>query len=534
LGTNPAYGLAGNPQISNLTATLYAAGADIVPNPFGGPPSSNAKPYCRVDFTLSTVCGPAGGYQVGQCQHLKIRVGLPASIADLGAGGVQGGWNGKNRDLGGGGYAGSVGSVFSSTDLGYVGSSTDTGHPASAGGSFALNPDGSLNNGLILDFVRNGIHEQHVWGVQLAQTYYGTSPVRKYWMGCSTGGRQGHYQAQNFPDDFDGILAGAPAFNWDRFITAELWPQVVMNNELHAAIAPAKLNAVTGAAIAACDPQDGITDGIIQEPRKCNYSAKQFVCSGLGGSSNDPNCLAPWEAATVDEIWNGPKDSYGNQAWFGLERGAPLTGLAGSNASGATPFSIATDHFKYWIHQDPAFDWHTVTESSFFTDMTTSINKFEEVIGSDDPLKDFRKAGGKMITYHGLADQLIFPRGTYHYYNQVLQGNYKETQKFYRFFPYPNNNHCGGGAGPLIDAEGLFSALVNWVENGVAPDYVVAKQTTPVTRTRKICMYPNTEVFTGGSSDDQSSFQCQEQKKDDLINTLAIAKPYEPDQPEQP
>jgi hypothetical protein len=158
LDTNPAYGLAGNSQISNLTATLYAAGAD------GNALSHNAKPYCRVDFTLSTVCGPAGGYQVGQCQQLKIRVGLPASIADGGSGGVQGGWNGKNRDLGGGGYAGSVGAVFSSTDLGYVGSSTDTGHPASAGGSFALNPNGSPNNGLILDFVRNGIHEQHIWG----------------------------------------------------------------------------------------------------------------------------------------------------------------------------------------------------------------------------------------------------------------------------------------------------------------------------------------------------------------------------------
>src|SRR5262245_27242707 len=114
-------------------------------------------------------------------------------------------------------------------------------------------------------------------------------------------------------------------------------------------------------------------------------------------------------------------------------------------------------------------DWHTVTESSFFTDLATSINKFEEVIGSDEPLKDFRKAGGKMITYHGLADPLIFPRGTYHYYNQVLQGNYKETQKFYRFFPYPGGSHCTGGVGPQIDAEALFSDLVQWVENAVAP-----------------------------------------------------------------
>ena len=533
--TDPAYGLSTNPQISNLTATFYPAGADVVPNPFGGPPSSNANPYCRVDFTLSTVCGAAGGYFGSQCQQLGIRVGLPASIADNGSGGVQGAWNGKNRDLGGGGYVGAVGPVISSTDLGYVGSSTDTGH-STPGGSFALNPDGTLNSGLILDFVRNGIHEQHVWGVQLAQTYYGLSPARKYWMGCSTGGRQGHYQAQNFPNDFDGILAGAPAFNWDRFVTAELWPQVVMNNEVHAVISPTKLTAVTNAAIQACDPKDGITDGIIQDPRSCTYSATQFVCTGLGGHSSDPNCLTPSEGAAVDKIWNGPKDSNSNQAWYGLERGTFLELLAGGPPFNG-PFPIATDHFTYWIHQNPSFDWHTVTESSFFTDLATSINKFEEVIGSDEPLKDFRKAGGKMITYHGLADPLIFPRGTYHYYNQVLQGNYKETQKYYRFFPYPGGSHCTGGVGPQIDAEALFSDLVQWVENAVAPDYVVAQQTIPVVRTRKICMYPNVEVFAGGkgsSTDDESNFQCQEQKKDNLIDTLAIGKPYEPNLPGQP
>src|SRR5262245_59938818 len=356
LGSNPAYGLAGNNQISGLTTNLFAVGTD------GG----NQRPYCRVDFTLSTVCGPAGGYRVGQCQQRKIRVGLPASIADGGSGGVQGAWNGKNRDLGGGGYAGTVGSVVSSINRGYVGSSTDTGHTGGSG-SFALNPDGTLNNGLILDFVRTGIHQQNVWGVQVAQTYYGQTPARKYWMGCSTGGRQGHYLAQNFPKDFDGILGGAPAFNWDRFITAELWPQVVMNNEVHAVIPAAKLNAVTNAAIAACDAQDGITDGIIQEPRKCTYSATQFICTGLGGNSTDPNCLAPWEAAAVDKIWNGPKDSNGDQAWYGLERGTSLSGLAGTN-----PFPIATDHFRYWIHQNPSFDWHTVTESSFFDELITS------------------------------------------------------------------------------------------------------------------------------------------------------------------
>jgi hypothetical protein len=520
LATNPAYGLAGNPQITALTAVLLPAGVE--PPPFPGFPGSPYTAYCKVDFTFSGESGPSAGYLAGQSQKIRIRVGLPPNSIDITAGAVA--WNGKNRDLGGGGYAGQVGSVISSTNRGYVGTSTDTGHNSSVtpGGSFALNPDGTLNGGLIEDFAADGIHEQHVWGMKDAQTYYGTRPIRNYWMGCSTGGRQGHYQAQNFPQDFDGILAGANAFNWDRFITAELWPAVVMNQEVGAPIASAKLNAVNSAAITACDGLDGIPDGIIQDPRACTYSATAFICKANGGPSTDPNCLTPPEAAAVDKIWDGPRDAKGNRIWYGLERGTSFGGLAGSN-----PFSIAVDHFKYWIHQNPSFDWHTVTEASFVNDMLTSIAKFNDVIGTDDDLKAFRKAGGKMITYHGLSDQLIFPRGTYHYYNSVLQGNYKETQEFYRFFPYPGNAHCGGGTGPQIDAEALFSALVNWVENGVEPDYVVAAQPNPA-RTRKICMYPNAPVYNGsGSTDDQANFQCQERKKDDLIEELEIGKQFE-------
>jgi hypothetical protein len=511
LATNSAYGLAGNPQVSAVTAALQ-------------PTVGTNTAYCRVDFTFSGESGPSAGYLPGQSQQLKIRVGLPPNSVDLtnptAAGAVP--WNGSNRDLGGGGYAGAVGGVTSSTNRGYVGTSTDTGHSAALGGSFALNPDGTLNYGLIEDFAADGIHEQHVWGVNLVRAYYGGEPIFKYWMGCSTGGRQGHYQAQNFPKDFDGILAGANAFNWDRFITAELWPAVVMNQEVGAPIASAKLNAVTNASIAACDGEDGIVDGLIQDPRACTYSATSFVCTANGGPSSNPNCLTPAEASAVNKIWDGPRDARGNRAWYGLERGTPLSGLAGQN-----PFPIATDHFKYWIHQNPSFDWHTVTETSFITDMLTSIAKFNDVIGTDDDLKAFRKAGGKMITYHGLSDVLIFPRGTYHYYNSVLHGNYKETQKFNRFFPYPGNGHCGGGTGPQIDAEALFSTLVNWVESGIEPDYVVASQTSPA-RTRKICMYPNVPVYNGsGSTDDQASFSCKVQKKDDLIDTLTIGKQFE-------
>jgi hypothetical protein len=153
LATNPAYGLAGNPQVSGVTAALQAVG--------GG-----NTPYCRVDFTFSGESGPSAGYLPGQSQQVKIRVGLPPNSVDLtnaiAAGAVP--WNGNNRDLGGGGYAGAVGGVTSSTNRGYVGTSTDTGHSAALGGSFALNPDGTLNLGLIEDFSADGIHEQHVWG----------------------------------------------------------------------------------------------------------------------------------------------------------------------------------------------------------------------------------------------------------------------------------------------------------------------------------------------------------------------------------
>lgn len=524
LGTDANYGLAGNAAISGLTTEVIPVGTGVT------------VPYCQINFTFSGESGPSAGYRTDQSEQIRIRVGLPLSAADGGTGGLYGAWNGKNRDLGGGGYAGGVGGVTSSTNLGYVGTSTDTGHNSSVqpGGSFALNADNTLNWGQIRDFSRDGIRQQHLWGVKLAKTYYGKSPVRKYWVGCSTGGRQGHYQAQNFPKAYDGILAGASAFNWDRFITAELWPQVVMNQELGAPIASAKLTAVTSAAIAACDALDGVTDGIVEDPRKCKYDAKSFVCTG--GPSDPANCLTEAEAAAVSKIWDGPVDSSGHvhhvawhgsdrgkrngRAWYGLERGTSLGGLAGTN-----PFSIAVDHHRYWIKQDAAFDWKTVTEESFFDDFKLSIKKFNDVIGTDDNLKEFRRAGGKLITYHGLFDQLIMPRGTYHYYNS-LDGSVQEKDKFYRYFPYPNAGHCGGAG---LNTADLFTALVNWVENGVAPESFVAQ--VSATRTRKICKYPNVQVYNGsGSIDDHNNFTCQVRHKDDraLLEQDELDKRFEP------
>src|SRR5215831_15147177 len=230
LGSDLAFDLAGDPQLSAVSSALVSAA--------GGNAAS-----CQVNMTVASQCGVDFGYLPGQCEHIRVRVGLPLSLVDGGTGGVHGACNGKQRDLGGGGYAGIVGAVTSATNGGYVGTSTDTGHDATVtpGGSFALNKDHTLNWGLIKDFAVDGIHAQRAWGHDIATIYYGTGPTRHYWTGCSTGGRQGHQQAQTFPKDYDGILAGAPAFNWDRFIPSELWPQIVMFGELGGPIAPARL-----------------------------------------------------------------------------------------------------------------------------------------------------------------------------------------------------------------------------------------------------------------------------------------------------
>jgi hypothetical protein len=479
------------------------------------------KSYCLVNIQVSDLAGPKDGYLPGQRQAINIGIGLPLSPSDGGTGGAIGAWNQRIEDLGGGGFAGSVGSVTSATDTGFVGSSTDTGHPASVGGTFALNPDNTLNMGLIEDFAFNGIHEQATWSKKLAKIYYGKQQKYAYWNGCSTGGRQGHQQAQKYPTEYDGILAGANAINWDRFSSGQQYGEIVMNQEVGGPISSAKLAAVTSAAVAACDGLDGIVDGVIQDPRACNYDASALVCKG---TPTDPaNCLTTAEASAVNKIWAGPTKGKNKQEWFGLNPGASLSG----GLDGATPFSISTQWLQFWIFQNPSFDWHTLTEASFDSAFKQGELKFHDVIGTDNPdLSAFRDNGGKMITYHGLADQLIMPRGTYNYYNRVTDamGGLKATQKFYRFFPFPGNAHCGGNSGfpnaPLINSNDLFAALVNWVEHGVAPDSIEASNNaTPAlaTLTRPICMYPDKLVYDGvGSTNVASSFACKKETSDPL------------------
>jgi pimeloyl-ACP methyl ester carboxylesterase len=381
---------------------------------------------------------------------------------------------------------------------------TDTGHLGnSRDGTFALDADGQLDWQRIEDFASRSLVQLTDKAKLLIEEFYGAPAKYSYWNGCSTGGRQGLMLAQRYPDAYDGILAGAPAINWDRFIPSELWPQVVMQQELGGPIAQCKLDAATSAAVAQCDSLDRVTDGVIDDPRRCDFDAAALV-----GQETPCGTITPADARALQAIWNGAETTDGSRLWYGLSRGAPLNGLAGT-----TPFPIAEQHLRLWVEQDPAWDWRTLDYVGFETDFRKSQDLFNSVIGTDDPdLGAFRQAGGRVLLWHGWNDELIFPEGTIDYYERVLDSgrSRRETHSFARLFMAPGVEHCDGGVGPNVFD--TFGALVDWVENGSAPDRITASKVEDgeVTRARPLCLYPKVARYDGsGDTDSAANFDCK-------------------------
>jgi Tannase and feruloyl esterase len=522
LATDPKWGLAGNPAVTGVTAVITpAAGTNLA--------------HCQVDFTDISLEGRAYGYLKGQTSKFRIRVGLPLNANDGGTGGVQGAWNGKIQSRGNGGFAGGVSGVTPATNLGYVGTGTDTGHnssvtnpvpnpnappatvevpPSESGAAFGLNPDGSINYGRIMDYAWRGQHHANLWGRHLAKMYYGRSHARNYFVGCSDGGREGHEMAQRFGDEFDGIVSISPAVHWDRWGFSGGWGNYVANEVLgQRGLDTAKFQDVNRRAIAACDAIDGIVDGMIQETRRCKYDANQAVCGQPGASTDPAVCLTLGEAEVVNKVWDGPRSSRGNKLWVGWERGTlGVFGLTPAATGAPTLFGEQIN--RYWVHRDPFFNWRTISQAEFEGEQRTLTRLFSQFIGSDSPdLHEFKRRGGKLIASYGNADAIIPPNGHYKYMQRLFKemGGVAKTQQFYRYYMFPNAGHCGGAG--MTEAV-LFNALTNWVENGVRPDHLVA-QVNP-TRTRKVCMYPNTPRYIGsGSTDDQANFVCQVNKQDD-------------------
>ena len=509
LRDNPAYGLAGRADVLNLTASLTTTGV-------------NAR--CEINFIYSSRGGPEFGYDEGEQQRVAIRVGLPRNSRDGGVGGVEGAWNGRTRALGGGGCVGSVGSINSATSTGYVGSSTDSGH---VGGDclFALQPTSTrLNIGRLNDFVVDSLLAQVRWSKVIAETYYGLVPGRNYWDGCSTGGRQGFALAQRYPEELDGWLVGAPAVNYGRFRLAQLWGPIAMKDLAGGPIPSAKTGQATASAVAACDADDGVVDGILQEPRSCKFSATANVCGQLGAPAT--NCLTPQEAAAIDLIWDGPRNTYGKQIFPGPSRGAQISALSGN-----TPSQTATSQLQ-WNHSDASVDWHTVTLSSYAAEAQLGSNTTGDIINTNDVhLERVRDAGKKILMWQGTADQLITDSNVLEYYIRVAAHfgggtpDFAVLQPWFRYFRAPGVAHCGGGAGPQPSNEAMFQQMVNWVENGVAPDTV---NSSGGGRTRPICPFPQTAIYNGPPANPNlaASWHCggNVQTKDNICQS--IVTPY--------
>lgn len=513
--------------------------------------------------------GPAGAPSTSPGIGIEIWLPSPAN------------WNQRLHVLGGGGWAGGVeGSITQLAGLpnrffgptasaviagveGAVSATTDTGHAIGNTGAFAMKPDGSINTALWTDFSSRAIHEMAVKSKALAAAYYGFGPKFSYWEGFSTGGRQGMKEAQANPSDFDGILAGAPSFNWSKFITAELYPQIVFQRDLGATpLTAAQQDLVSNAAINACDVAGGQHLGFILDPSACRYNPMQdagVLCTASGGSNATAACVTTVQAQALNKIWYGmtsdgsvPTPATDNgwnavtslsgptgvQRWYGLTRGTSLYGAPfaalGLNglASPNGPFSIASDMVALELQNPaiatPAFvnatgngtnGWKALdyAQLSAAFDLGVSLQPSFGLINTDNPdLSAFKARGGKLLHYHGLADELIMPQGSVNYYNRVLaqMGGLTNVQTFYRLFLIPGFGHGtpNGTSNPLATPPfpmpgQWYAVLTGWVEKDVAPDSATLRSVIG-TLSQPVCAYPKKATYVSGDPKVAASYSC--------------------------
>jgi feruloyl esterase len=475
---------------TTITATEVAAGAFA-------PPSGPAAPYKEVP----TFCRVQGTIKPSADSDIEFEVWLPVS-----------GWNGKYQGVGNGGFAGSIpyNLLAAGVRSGYATSSTDTGHKGTAtDGEWALN-----HYEKIVDFGYRAIHETADVSKAIVKAYYGGAAKRSYFTGCSNGGRQALLEAQRYPNDYDGIIAGAPANFLTHHLVGFVWNAQALDK---APIPASKMKTIEAAALEACDAMDGVKDGVIDDPTKCHLDPSKLLCSG---AEND-SCLTQAQIDTLKKIYAGPKNSKGDQIFPGYLPGGEsgLGGwggwITGMGTAKSLQFAFAKGFFSDMIFSDPNWDFH---KFDFDKDTRITDDKGARTFNATDPnLKALRDRGGKLIIFHGWNDPAIAPVNTLNYYESVLgKMGQKQSASFVQLYMVPGMQHCGGGPGPndfgalvpnnLDPEHSMTKSLERWVEDGVAPEKVIAKNAS---RTRPLCPYPQVAKYKGpGSTDDSANFTC--------------------------
>lgn len=535
-----------------------------------GPSKVAGADLCMVKLLVGPgTSGPASApsTQAG----IGIEIWLPTAAA----------WNGRIHNVGGAGFMGlpevknpnaitpGVSSIYAPSTVaaeeGAVSAITDTGHStpgtdmnAYNDGSFLLRPDGSVSTEQWAAFSEKGIHQTTLKTKLLTQGFYGRAASHAYFEGCSTGGRQAHKYAQAFPTDYDGIIAGAPGINWSRFLTSGLYLQVRMQRALGSAISPAKLTRVSAAAVSACDARvSGMHDGYISDPMTCAYDPtkdKALLCQADGGRATGADCISIAEARTVNALWYGqtadgssadPATLAGlgdrlapGQLWFGLTRGSNLGMSAGSESGRGKPFDPSAFMVAYELGRgaigtpllrNAASNGTDGWRNLSYADMASASHRGPAMqtvfsgIDTDSPdLTRFKSRGGKMLVYHGLADELVPPQGSFHYYRalEARMGGERAVDPFYRLFTIPGMGHCAGvgtvngvagvspkASPPMPESGQFYRALVAWVEHDKAPEQIIVNNAAK-TASRPLCRYPLKLKYTSGDVSKASSYQC--------------------------
>jgi feruloyl esterase len=436
------------------------------------------------------------------------------------------GWNGKFRGAGNGGFAGSINYSDMAAALrdGYATASTDTGHRANG-----IDADWALGHPeKIKDFGYRAIHEMTVKAKGVIQAFYGDAPRRSYFASCSNGGRQALMEAQRFPEDYDGILAGAPANYWTHLLTANFYASGKPMLENPASYIPKeKIPAIAKAVLAACDAADGLKDGILSDPTSCHFDPATIVCKGK--ETND--CLTPAQAASLKRIYEGARNSDGGVIYPGYEPGGEDGGggwsawITGSKPGQAAGVLFSTGFQRNMVFSDASW---TYKMTNLANALDASDTKMAATLNSTEAnLKAFQAHGGKLIIYHGWADAAIPPLNAISYYGNVTKTmGENSVNGFLRLYMLPGVQHCAGGPGPNYfgqagvlkagDAQhDVFTALVDWVEQGSTPSAIVATKYTKddpakgVDMMRPVCPYPQVAKYDGsGDMKQAASFVC--------------------------
>ena len=471
------------PSVTIRSATMMPAG------PF-------AAPGLRQDLQLPAFCRVEALARPTPESEIKFEVWIPPADA----------WNGKFQGVGNGGYQGSISYTAMATALGqgFATASTDTGHTGDDMRFGMGHPE------RIVDYAYRAVHVMTDAAKLIVRDAQGRFAERSYFVGCSAGGQQALSEAQRFPDDYDGIVAGDPANNRIRQSFGFLYAWQATHTADGAPILPEpKLQLLTKSAVEACDALDGLKDGLIDDPRRCHFDPAKLLCK----AADDATCLTQAQVDAARRMYDGLKSP---------RTGEPIyTGWArGSEGFGDTPIqswrTYVTDpqepmrlgFFKYFLFHDPNWDYRTI---DFDRDLAFAEQKLAFFAPVEHDLSPLKKRGGKLLMYTGWMDPVVPPQDTAAYYDAVVKtmGGAEKTREFFRFFAAPGMGHCGGGPGP--NQFGALAALEAWVERGVAPDRIVASHAAGgrIDRTRPLCPYPQIARYRGtGSIDDAANFAC--------------------------